>query len=43
LQKDEITIVRDLKKQYQKGKSVSKDHIECEFRSQIIKRAEKNR
>jgi len=33
LQKDEITMIKDLKKQYQKEKSVSKEHIECEFKS----------
>jgi len=33
LQRDEITMIKDLKKQYQKEKSVSKDHIECESKS----------
>ncbi len=33
LQRDEITMFKDLKKQYQKGKSVSKEHIECKFKS----------
>ncbi len=33
LQKDEITMIKDLKKQYQKEKSVSKNYIECEFKS----------
>ena len=33
LQREEITMIRDLKKQYQKGKSVSKDHIKCESKS----------
>jgi len=33
LQRDEITMVKCLKHQYQKGKSVSKAHIECEFKS----------
>jgi len=26
-------MIKDLKKQYQKEKSVSKEHIECEFKS----------
>jgi len=26
-------MIKDLKKQYQKEKSVSKDHIKCEFKS----------
>jgi len=33
LQRNEITIIRDLKKQYQKEKSVLKEHIKCEFKS----------
>ncbi len=33
LQKDEITMIKCLKKQHQEGKSVSKAHIECEFKS----------
>ncbi len=33
LQRDEITIIKCLKKQHQEGKSVSKAHIECEFKS----------
>ncbi len=33
LQKDESTMIKDLKKQYQKEKSVLKEHIECESKS----------
>ena len=33
LQRDEITMIKCLKKQHQEGKSVSKAHIECEFKS----------
>jgi len=33
LQRDEITMVKCLKKQHQEGKPVSKAHIECEFKS----------
>ena len=33
LQKDEITIIKCLKKQHQEEKSVSKAHIKCEFKS----------
>ena len=33
LQKDEITMIKCLKKQHQEGKSVSKAHIKCEFKS----------
>jgi len=33
LQKDEITMVKCLKKQHQEGKSVLKAHIECESKS----------
>ncbi len=33
LQRDEITMVKCLKKQHQEEKSVSKAHIECEFKS----------
>jgi len=33
LQKDEITMIRNLKKQYQKEKSVSKAYIGCEPKS----------
>ncbi len=33
LQRDEITMVKCLKKQHQEGKLVSKTHIECEFKS----------
>ncbi len=33
LQKDEITMIKCLKKQHQEEKSVSKAHIECEFKS----------
>ncbi len=39
LQRDEITMIKCLKKQHQEEKSVSKAHIECEFKSEIIKRA----
>ncbi len=33
LQRDEITMIKCLKKQHQEGKSVSKAHIECESKS----------
>ncbi len=33
LQRDEITMIKCLKKQHQEEKSVSKAHIECEFKS----------
>ncbi len=33
LQMNEITMVKCLKKQHQEGKSVSKAHIKCEFKS----------
>jgi len=39
LQKDEITMVKCMKKQHQEGKSVSKAHIERESKSEITKRA----
>jgi len=35
-------MIKCLKKQHQEGKSVSKAHIEGEFKSQITKRNEKN-
>ena len=33
LQKDKIIMIKDLKKQYQKEKSVLKEHIKCKFKS----------
>ncbi len=39
LQKDEITMIKCLKKQHQEGKSVLKAHIESESKSEITKRA----
>ncbi len=33
LQRDEITMIKCLKKQHQEGKSVSKAHIECQSKS----------
>jgi len=39
LQRDEITMVKCLKKQHQEGKSVLKAHIKRESKSEITKRA----
>jgi len=39
LQRDEITMIKWLKKQHQEGKSVLKAHIERESKSEITKRA----
>ncbi len=39
LQRDEITMIKCLKKQHQEGKPVSKAHIERESKSETTKRA----
>ncbi len=39
LQRGEITMIKCMKKQHQEGKTVSKAHIEREFKSEITKRA----
>jgi len=39
LQRDEITMIKCMKKQHQEGKSVLKAHIERESKSEITKRA----